>query len=240
MIDMPGTPMTTNESTTNNEYRLGKDGHKSVQDASIEQALIAAAQAGISDAMDELLVRHRRCLYRAARRFTQTHEEAEDLVQDAMLRAFVNVGKFRHESHFATWLIAIVNNAGLSMKRKGKGVYWLSLDSRKDEFERPERLGRSRWPPQSRTGDHAEGTARNLAGSTSTAIADAPDHPGTVRLQRSPNWRSSFVSRSHHRFSKIESLPCPTPGVRLIPQTRDCQETQSPKPRGALIEAPQE
>ena len=125
--------MTTNESTANNEFRLGKDGHKSLQDASSEQVLIAAAQAGISGAMDELLVRHRRCVYRAARRFTQTHEEAEDLVQDAMLRAFVNVGKFRHESHFATWLIAIVNNAGLSMKRKGKGVYWLSLDSRKDE-----------------------------------------------------------------------------------------------------------
>ena len=125
--------MTTNESTANNEFRLGKDRHKSLQDASSEQALIAAAQAGISDAMNELLVRHRRCVYRAARRVTQTHEEAEDLVQDAMLRAFVNVGKFRHESHFATWLIAIVNNAGLSMKRKGKGVYWLSLDSRKDE-----------------------------------------------------------------------------------------------------------
>jgi RNA polymerase sigma-70 factor, ECF subfamily len=125
--------MITNESTANNEYRLGKDGHKSLQDASSEQALIAAAQAGISDAMDELVVKHRRCVYRAARRLTQTHEEAEDLVQDAMLRAFVNIGKFRHESHFATWLIAIVNNAGLSMKRKGKGVYWLSLDSRKDE-----------------------------------------------------------------------------------------------------------
>jgi RNA polymerase sigma-70 factor, ECF subfamily len=132
--------MTTNESTANNEYRLGKDKHKSLQDASSELALIAAAQAGVSDAMDELFVRHRRCLYRAARRFTHTHEEAEDLVQDAMLRAFVNVGKFRHESHFATWLIAIVNNAGLSMKRKGKGICWLSLDSRKTELG-----GMSNW-----------------------------------------------------------------------------------------------
>ena len=125
--------MTTNESTPNNECRLGKDAHRSLHDASSEQALIAAAQAGISDAMDELLVRHRRSVYRAARRFTKSHEDAEDLVQDAMLRAFVNVGKFRHESHFATWLIAIVNNAGISMKRKEKRVYRLSLDSRKNE-----------------------------------------------------------------------------------------------------------
>jgi RNA polymerase sigma-70 factor, ECF subfamily len=128
--------MTTNESTPNNERRLDRDAHRSLHDASSEQALIAAAQAGISDAMDELLVRHRRSVYRAARRFTKSHEDAEDLVQDAMLRAFVNVGKFRHESHFATWLIAIVNNAGISMKRKGKGVSWLSLDSRKNELGR--------------------------------------------------------------------------------------------------------
>ena len=106
-------------------------------EASTERALIAAAQAGIGEAMDELLTRHRRSLYRAARRLTKTHEDAEDLVQDAMLRAFVNVGKFRHESHFATWLIAIVNNAGLSMKRKGKNVYWLSIDSRKEESRGP-------------------------------------------------------------------------------------------------------
>jgi len=125
--------MSTNESITNNECRLGKHVRGKVPDASSEQALIAAAQAGISDAIEELLVRHRRSLYRAARRLTKTHEDAEDLVQDAMLRAFVNVGKFRHESHFATWLIAIVNNAGLSMKRKGKNVYWSSLDSRREE-----------------------------------------------------------------------------------------------------------
>ena len=50
------------------------------------------------------------------------------------MRAFVNVQKFRHESHFGTWLIAIVNNAALSMKRKGKRVCWLFLDNRKDEW----------------------------------------------------------------------------------------------------------
>ena len=125
--------MTANKSIIVNLSCRAEREHAIRHDASSEQALIAAAQAGISDAMDELLVRHRRCLYRAARRFTKSHEDAEDLVQDAMLRAFVNVGKFRNESHFATWLIAIVNNAGLSMKRKGKGVYFSSLDSRKDE-----------------------------------------------------------------------------------------------------------
>ncbi len=94
-----------------------------------EQALVAAAQAGVTEAMGELLARHKTALYRAARRFTRCHEDAEDLVQDAMLRAVANVRKFRNECHFSTWLTAIVNNTALSFKRRGKKVYFVSLDS---------------------------------------------------------------------------------------------------------------
>lgn len=107
---------------------------------SAEQALVAAAQAGITEAMNELLVRHKTALYRAARRFTRSHEDAEDLVQDAMLRAFVNVHKFRRECHFGTWLIAILNNAALSMKRKRKNTFFVSLDSRNEDI-----AGCRRW-----------------------------------------------------------------------------------------------
>jgi len=132
--------MMTNEASMTNESGNGHYARTSRYDRSGEQALVAAAQAGMTDAMDELLVRHKTALYRAARRFTRCHEDAEDLVQDAMLRAFVNVRKFRNESHFATWLIAIVNNAALSMKRKGKNTYFVSVDSRHEEA-----AGLSRW-----------------------------------------------------------------------------------------------
>ncbi len=132
--------MITNDATMTNDSGNAHYARTSLYDRSGEQALVAAAQAGMTDAMDELLVRHKTALYRAARRFTRCHEDAEDLVQDAMLRAFVNVRKFRNESHFATWLIAIVNNAALSMKRKGKNTYFTSLDSRHEEA-----AGLSRW-----------------------------------------------------------------------------------------------
>ena len=97
---------------------------------SSEQALVMAAQAGKSGAIDELLARHRRAMFRAARRFTENQEDAEDLVQDAMLRAFVNIGRFRKESRIGTWLVAIVNNAALSLKRRTKLARWLSIDDR--------------------------------------------------------------------------------------------------------------
>jgi RNA polymerase sigma-70 factor (ECF subfamily) len=89
--------------------------------------------------MNELLAKHKTVLYRAARRFTTSHEDAEDLVQDTMLRAFVNVGKFRKECHFGTWLIAIVNNAALSMMRKRKNAYFVSLDDKNSEAVGPSR-----------------------------------------------------------------------------------------------------
>jgi RNA polymerase sigma-70 factor (ECF subfamily) len=126
--------MNTDKATMTDQSSQGHSARMSLCDQSWEQALVAAAQAGVTDAMEELLVRHKKALYRSARRFTRSHEDAEDLVQDAMLRAFVNVGKFRKESHFATWLIAIVNNAALSMKRKGKKTYFVSLDSQHEDM----------------------------------------------------------------------------------------------------------
>jgi RNA polymerase sigma-70 factor, ECF subfamily len=98
-----------------------------------ERALVMAAQAGEPGAIDELLVRHKGAMFRAARRYTNNHEDAEDLVQDAMLRAFVNIRRFRKESRIGTWLVAIVNNAALSMKRRAKLALWFSIDQRKGE-----------------------------------------------------------------------------------------------------------
>lgn len=151
-------PMTSNEATVTGQAGQSRYARTSLYDRSEEQALIAAAQAGMTEAMDELLIRHRTALYRAAKRFTRNHEDAEDLVQDAMLRAFVNVRRFRKECHFATWLIAIVNNAALSMKRKGKNTYLLSLDSRHEDTSGP-----SRWElPDVRRNPEEEVTQREL------------------------------------------------------------------------------
>jgi RNA polymerase sigma-70 factor, ECF subfamily len=132
--------MITNHAIVTSKSCQAQSGPTSLYGGSGEEALVAEAQAGMTGAMSELLATHKTALYRAARRFIKSHEDAEDLVQDAMLRAFVNVRKFRKESHFATWLIAIVNNAALSMKRKGRNAYFVSLDSKHEEAP-----GLGRW-----------------------------------------------------------------------------------------------
>jgi RNA polymerase sigma-70 factor, ECF subfamily len=133
------TAVITGEATMSNESGNGHAG-AGLDDRSGEQALVAAAQAGMTDALEKLLVRHKAALYRAARRFTENHEDAEDLVQDAMLQAFVHVHRFRRECHFGTWLITIVNNAALSMKRRRKNRYFLSIDSGHEHI-----TGQNRW-----------------------------------------------------------------------------------------------
>lgn len=97
-----------------------------------EHELIVTAQAGVTDAMDTLLARHRSALYRAARRFSCCPDEIDDLVQDTMLRAFVKIRTFRGEAQFSTWLTAILNNSAVSRKRK-KPIQWVSIDDHIDQ-----------------------------------------------------------------------------------------------------------
>ncbi len=93
-----------------------------------DEELVIAAQGGEARALDELLRRHRSMMYSFANRIAATADEADDVVQETMFRVFKNIGKFRKESRFATWLVPIVINAAISIRRKEKGVRWVYLD----------------------------------------------------------------------------------------------------------------
>jgi len=105
-----------------------------VEDGGLQRSdgeLVIAAQSGESSALGQLLVRHQKRLRCFARRFVASAADADDLVQETMLRAITNIDKFRGESRFATWLSAIVVNSALSRMRKEKHVHWLYLDEPK-------------------------------------------------------------------------------------------------------------
>ncbi len=65
-----------------------------------EDQLVASAQRGCRFAFDELFMRYKGVVYRAARRYADSCDEAEDLVQETMLRAFRNMAKFRGQARF--------------------------------------------------------------------------------------------------------------------------------------------
>jgi RNA polymerase sigma-70 factor (ECF subfamily) len=63
-----------------------------------------------------------------ARRFASTQEEAEDIVQEGLLKAFRHLSQFRSESQMSTWLGVIVLNAGREWVRTRKRQAFQSLE----------------------------------------------------------------------------------------------------------------
>ncbi len=74
--------------------------------------------------------RRRAHLVRLARRVTPCIEEAEDIVQEALLRAYRSLPRFRGEAQMSTWLQAIVQNAAREWLREQKGRVLLPLERR--------------------------------------------------------------------------------------------------------------
>jgi RNA polymerase sigma-70 factor (ECF subfamily) len=97
-----------------------------------DEELVIAAQCGESSALGELLGRHQKLMYYVARRHTSSADEAQDLVQEAMLRACIHIDRFRRESRFVSWLNSIVVNTARSERRREKRMTWVDLDEQED------------------------------------------------------------------------------------------------------------
>ena len=83
-----------------------------------EQRLVQRAQAGDRDAFGALAERYAPRLRRTIFRITQDRGAAEDAVQEALIRAWVNIGRFERRARFYTWLTRIgINEAYDSVRR---------------------------------------------------------------------------------------------------------------------------
>ena len=77
-------------------------------------ALAARAAGGDRDAFDVLVVRHQRAVYHVCTRFLRDHGEASDAMQDAFLKAWRALPRFKGDAAFATWLYRVAVNTCLS------------------------------------------------------------------------------------------------------------------------------
>jgi RNA polymerase sigma-70 factor (ECF subfamily) len=90
--------------------------------------LVHASKNGDVAAFEQLVKRYDRKLLRIAQSVTHNTEDAKDAVQDAFLKAFQNLGQFREESQFSTWLFRITVNQSLMKLRKQRAIREVSLD----------------------------------------------------------------------------------------------------------------
>src|SRR5438045_8269178 len=80
--------------------------------------LIREAQRGNRAAFEELVRHYDQAVLRLALHLTGTEHEAQDVYQDAFLKAYKNIGRFRFECSFYTWIYRIVTNLCLDNIRK--------------------------------------------------------------------------------------------------------------------------
>lgn len=85
-----------------------------------EDSLVAAAQHGNDEAFMALVNHYQQSIFRVALRITGNREDAEDTLQDALLKAYSKLGSFRGGSLFYTWLVRITMNEALMKLRRTK------------------------------------------------------------------------------------------------------------------------
>ncbi|HEX4487487.1 MAG TPA: sigma-70 family RNA polymerase sigma factor [Terriglobales bacterium] len=80
--------------------------------------LVRAAQRGDRAAFEELVRHYDQAVLRLAMHLTGSATEAQDVYQEAFLKAYKNIGKFRFECSFYTWIYRIVSNLCMDHLRK--------------------------------------------------------------------------------------------------------------------------
>jgi RNA polymerase sigma factor (sigma-70 family) len=116
-------------STSRNEY----GGHRSsVLDTKGKQpeyeTLLAAAREGQEGAFERLCEQASPRIFRTLSRITKNREDAEDALQEALMRAFINLGRFDGRSSFSTWLTRIALNAAFMKLRRSRLSREVALD----------------------------------------------------------------------------------------------------------------
>ncbi|HTV05414.1 MAG TPA: sigma-70 family RNA polymerase sigma factor [Acidobacteriaceae bacterium] len=90
--------------------------------------LVERAKQGDVQAFEKLVKQYDRQVFRIAQHITQNREDAEDVVQDAFLKAYEKLEQFQGNSKFYTWLVRIAVNESLMRLRKRRTGKMVSID----------------------------------------------------------------------------------------------------------------
>lgn len=102
----------------------------------VEADLLRRARDGQPDALGELVVRYQDRVYNLMARMVGPGPDAEELAQEAFLKAFEKLHSFRGHSRFYTWLFRIAANLAISHRRRKTRLTFTSLTRRDDDGER--------------------------------------------------------------------------------------------------------
>lgn len=151
--------------------------------------LLERARNGDLDAFESLVTPYTRKLFDCIWRITGNREDAEDAVQETLLRAFTCLKQFRGTSRFSTWLVSIgVNQALMYLRKRRRIVISLDFYEQADSPEPVLHLAETRPNPEEQY------RRKEMAEILSNAIHSLP-----------PSCRTVFELRFVHEYSTKEA-----------------------------------
>ena len=168
-------------------------------DLDSDESLVKRAREGDFDAFEVLFDRHRLQVYRFAYQMVNKRDDAEDMVQEAFVRAYQNLHRYRDEAKFTTWLLRIVSNLCTDQAR---------MSQRRNNLEQKEAKGALDWMT---TGsfenpiDNLELDRKRLA--LRKALAALPEHHRQMIVMR------DIEEREYSDIAEV--LGCTIGGAKL-------------------------
>lgn len=104
----------------------------------IHHELIESCKAGSQQAFGKLYHLYAKAMYNVALRIIKVEEEAQDILQEAFIKAFNKINQYEYQANFGAWLKRIVINQALDNIRKNKEI--ISKDIEGMDIEEPEEV----------------------------------------------------------------------------------------------------
>jgi RNA polymerase sigma-70 factor, ECF subfamily len=162
-------------------------------------ALVKRAREGEFGAFEALFERHRTLVYRFAYQMVGRRDDAEDLVQEAFVRAYQNLHRYRDEAKFTTWLLRIVSNLCTDQAR---------MSQRRSALEQQEAAGALDWMTQGTVDDPVQNLeADRRKEALRRALNALPPHHRSVIVLR------DIEEREYPDIAEI--LGCTVGGAKL-------------------------
>jgi RNA polymerase sigma-70 factor (ECF subfamily) len=155
-----------------------------------DEEVVARVLAGELALFEVLMRRYNQRLYRVVRSVLTSDSEAEDVVQDAYVRAYTNLAQFERRASFATWLTRIAFNEALARKKAREKL--VEVDSLEESEEAKMKYLTSNAP-----NPEEEALARSIGGMLETAVDTLPE-----------SYRSVFMLRDVEGLSTAETAQC--------------------------------
>lgn len=190
-----------------------------------DRDVVRRVQAGETEAFEVLVEKYNRKTFRLAYGVLRDQEEALDVAQEAFVKAFRSLPKFKGDSAFYTWLFRITMN--------------LALDRRRQRIARARSLGTEDVPPEEweRTAVATDASPDDEAASSerrariARALESLPEHHRSIIIL------SDIEGLSYREIAEVLAIPMGTVMSRLHNARKRLREVLGPAFLGALLAA---